>query len=133
MNLSPSDFVSDNLNEDILDESSEIDLEVMLAQVLADPNLVQHVMRTRNDGVETMTAYFRCDFSPGQQRYVLHVPFSPAFLEVPIVNSMFTEGSDGRIRVTDCQKFGARLEVILPPSGGSESSLLVEVIATAPV
>jgi hypothetical protein len=133
MNPSPSDLVSDALSDGALDESSEIDLEMMLAQILADPNLVQHVMRTRRDGVETLTAYFRCEFLPGQQRYVLHVPFSPAFTEMPVVNAMVTERSDVRIRITDCQKFGARMEVVLPPSDGSESSLMVEVIATTPI
>lgn len=132
MNPSPSDLVSGALSEGELDESSEVDLELMLAQVLADPNLVQHVMRTRCGGVETISAYFRCDFSPGQQRYVMHVPFSPAFSELPVVNTMVAEGSDGRIRVTDCQKFGARLEVVLPTSVDAEFNLLVEVIATAP-
>ena len=133
MNPSPSDLVSGALGDDTLDESSEIDLEVILAQILADPSLVQHVMRTRRDGVETVTAYFRCDFLPKQQRCILHVPFSPAFSELPIVNAMASERSDVRIRVTDCQKFGARMEVVLPPSSGSESSLLVEVIATTPI
>ena len=137
MNPSPSDLVTNALSDGSLDESSEIDLEIdletMLAQILADPNLVQHLMRTRRDGVETLTAYFRCVFLPGQQRYVLHVPFSPAFAQMPVVNAMVTERSDVRVRITDCQKFGARMEVVLPQPGGSENSLLVEVIATIPI
>ena len=130
MNPSPSDVASAALRDDPLDDSLELDPELMIARVLADPCLVQHVVRTNRDGVETVVAYFRCVFSRGLQRYVLHVPFSPAFVGIPVVSAMATEHADVRVRITDCQKFGARLEVVLPQPSDCETSLLVEVIAT---
>ncbi len=132
MNPSPSDVASESLRDEPLDELLELDPELVIAQILSDPNLVQHVVRTNRDGIETMVAYFRCGFSTGLQRYVLHVPFSPAFGGIPDVSAMATEQADVRVRITDRQKFGARLEVVLPRPSECETSLLVEVIATTP-
>lgn len=130
MNPSPSDLVSGISSESTSDEPAGFDPELLSEQILADPHLVQHLVRTRQDGVEAITAFFRCEFSPGQQRYVLHVPFSPAFPGIPVVHATVSEREDVRVRITDNQKFGARLEVVLPHPAKSANSLIVEVIAT---
>lgn len=112
------------------DEESFVDPELLLRQVLDDPNLVQHLTRTQHDGHESIVAYFRIEFVPGQQRHVLHVPFSPPLSFVPEVQANATDEQEVRVRVTDRQKFGVRAEVILPVPANSSRRLLVEVIAT---
>lgn len=122
-----------NLSEMLADgeaEVSDLDPEIMLEQILADPDLVQHVVRTNRDGCETVVGFFRCLLETGMQRYILHVPFTPPLANIPEVESMITERSDVRARVTDRQKFGTRIEVILPCPAESPTTLLVEVIAT---
>ena len=54
-------------------EASFLDPELILQQVLENRDLVQHVTRTRDAGIETIVGYFRVEFEPGQQRSVLHL------------------------------------------------------------
>ncbi len=136
MQPSHSNLLSDDLNDSSLDDGF-IDPELMLEQTLADPDLVQHVVRTKRDGAETIVGYFRCEFAPGQQRHVLHVPFMPAMATVPAIEAMVTEESSlpesVRVRVTDQQRFGGRMEIVLPEPAVSALSVLVEVIAHAAI
>ena len=118
------------------DETVEFDAEQMIAHVLSDPGVVQHVTRTRADGVETIAGYFRCPFKADQERSILHVPIVPALTEIPEVEALVMEddaasAGNARIRITDRQKFGLRLEVIR--SGGKlpATDLMVEVTCTA--
>ncbi len=113
------------------DAASAIDPELMLEQILNDPSLVQHIVRTQTADAETLVAYFRCSFSVEQQRAILHIPFSPPLSNVPSVEAMVVENETARVRVTDRQKFGARLEVVLPQPAALETRLLVEAIVTA--
>jgi hypothetical protein len=112
------------------DDSEFVDPEVALQQLLDDPNLVQHIMRTASDGCETIAAYFRVVFEPGQQRQVLHIPFAPSLKVVPQVEAHVTDQQDVRVRITDQQKFGIRAEIVLPKQSESRRSLLVEFIVT---
>jgi hypothetical protein len=134
MNSSQSNLLSEELNTPTMDEGF-IDPELMLEQTLADPNLVQHIVRSNQDGIESIVGYFRCEFLAGQQRYVLHAPFSPALGAVPAIEAMVADEEclqdSVRVRVTDKQKFGARLEVVLVEPAKKPISLLVEVIASA--
>ncbi len=126
MNSQPS-----NLLDESFDDDATVDPEVMLERILADPGLVQHIVRTRSEGRENIVGYFRCPFEAGQQRHILHVPFTPSLNSTPSIEALVTEASDVRIRVTDRQKYGARIEVILPVPSLNKQSLLVEVIATS--
>lgn len=111
-------------------EASFLDPELILQQVLENRDLVQHVTRTRDAGIETIVGYFRVEFEPGQQRSVLHVPFAPPLKIVPQVDAHVTDHENVRVRVTDCQKFGVRTEVILEQASKSHQKLLVEIVAT---
>ncbi len=128
MNSQRSDLLSDEVAD-----SDGIDPEIVLGQILADPELVQHVLRTRNQEIETVTGYFRCAFAPRQQRFVLHIPFSPAMASEPHVEALVSEPENVRIRVTERRKFGARLEIILPVPTEAAMSVLVEVLATSEI
>ena len=114
----------------IPNDESFVDPELILQQVLENQDLVQHVTRTQESGVNTIVGYFRIEFEPGQQRSVLHVPFAPPLKIVPQVDAHVTDHENVRVRVTDCQKFGIRTEIILDQASQSHQKILVEVIAT---
>lgn len=60
--------MSKNLFENLIDETNEIpeiDPEVFIQQLLDNPDLVQHVTRTKTDGDETVVGYFRIPFERG--------------------------------------------------------------------
>ena len=115
------------------DDHIEIDPELALEQTLADPDLIQHIVRTNRDGVDTVVGYFRCHFSEGQQRHVLHCSFNPPFEQLPTIDAMVTCRDDVRARITDCQKFGTRIELIFREPCLEETKLLVEVIASSSI
>ncbi len=119
-----TDFLAD-------DRSVELDPELMLAQLLADPHRIQHWVRTHRDGVDSIATYNRCDFVLGQQRYVWHLSFLPPFSFIPEIEARAAEDVDLRVRVTDRQKFGARLEIVLPQPAVANLSVLIEATATA--
>lgn len=111
-----------------------IDSEQIVNHLLADPDVTQHVTRRSCDGIDSMTGYYRCQFDASQERTVLHVPIHPPMACVPEVEVMFVEQADSfRIRVTDRQKFGARLEIIRSAGHDQTDSVMVEVILTTPV
>lgn len=107
-----------------------IDPEVVLQQILDDPNLVQHVSRIQCQGIETVTGYFRLTFAEGQQRQIIHFPFTPPLRLVPVVEAHATDQNDVRVRITDRQRFGVRAEVIHSRHKGLSQQILVEIIAT---
>lgn len=112
------------------DDDSFIDPEMLMQQVLNDPKMVQHITRTRQDGCETIVAYFRLSFEPNQQRQVLHLPFTPPLTSIPSVSAEVVEQQDGRVRITDVQKFGVRAEIILPMVDDHVTCRLIEVTAS---
>jgi hypothetical protein len=109
-----------------------VDAERIVLQLLADPDVTQQVTRRHCDGVDSIAGYFRCRFEPSQERAVLHVPIHPPMTEVPAVDACLVEDREGvRIRITDRQKFGARLEVIRSGGHDQPASVMVEVTLTA--
>lgn len=126
-----SDTGIDNLLE-MEDDEAFLDTELILQQLLENPNLVQHICRTEESGKETVVGYFRATFEPQQQRQILHVPFTPPLKSIPQVEAHVTDQQDVRIRITDCQKFGIRAEIILSQPAQTRKKLLVEIIATEP-
>ena len=108
-------------------ENEELELE---ESALSDPNLTQQIIRSRNDGLEIIVGYFRLEFSAGQKRQILHVPFVPSLRTIPNIEAHATDHQDVRIRITDTQRFGIRAEVILDTIPESTQSRLIEMIAT---
>ena len=115
---------------DMQDEENFVDPEMLLQQVIDNPNLVQQVTRTANNQLETIVGYFRIAFEPDQQCQVLHVPFTPPLKTIPNVQAHPTGQEDVRVRVTDCQKFGIRAEIILPIATRDPQTLLVEIVCS---
>lgn len=109
-----------------------IDPEILVAQMLEDPTILQQVTRTCREGVETLVGYFRCPLDAGQQRAVLHVPIEPVMAGSPAVEALVLE-VEGRVRATTCHPFGVRLEVVLDRPLEQAGSVVVEVVASHPV
>ena len=133
INLSLKNFMSDtgtNSLIDMEDKGDFIDPEVVLQQILDDPDFIQQVTRTTHEGRETITGYFRIALKPGEQRQILHVPFTPPLKTIPRVEARVEGQQSIRVRITDRQKFGLRAEVILARATESIRRVLVEVIAT---
>ena len=102
-----------------------------LESVLNDSELMQSITRRQSGGHDTFVGYFRCRFAAGQQRYSLHIPLYPAMEKVPDVEVMPIEADEVKARVTDRQKFGLRIELVLPKPTKSDQQILVEVTAYA--
>lgn len=115
------------------DQDETVDPELMLEQILANPELTQQLTRTVGDGNESVVAYFRCRIEPAQQRVVLHLPLVPPMERRPEVEASIMDDVPGRVRITDRQRFGIRLEIVLSESIREEMNLLVEIVASAPV
>ena len=130
MDMPTDNQTSDRLDDVADDRTVELDPELMLAQLLADPHMMQHWVRTHRDGVDSIATYNRCNFVPGQQRSVWHLSFLPPFSFIPEIEARAVEDVDLRVRVTDRQKFGARLEIVLPQPAAADLSVLIEATAT---
>ena len=100
-------------------------------KALIESGVVQQVQRYRNDEGESVCGIFRCDFEPLQRRVALHIPIHPPFKSVPSVEAIGVD-CDLRARVTDCQKFGVRLEIVVNDVAASEQSQFVDIVISAP-
>ena len=108
-------------------DESEIDPEMALEVLLGDPKLTQLLVRRQEDGVESITGYYRLPVEADQQRVSWHVPFVPPMLTLPACTADPVDRSDVRIRFTNVQKFGARAEMILSNPSDSNGSVLVTI------
>ena len=108
-------------------EESEIDPEMALEVLLSDKSLNQLMLRRQQDGVESITGYYRVPVEPGQQRVSWHVPFVPSMPNLPACTADPVDQSDVRIRFTNIQKFGARAEMILANPSNSKGSILIAI------
>ena len=112
------------------ESGATFDAESLLEHVLSDQDLIQHVTRTVIAGGQVVTGYFRCRFQPEQQREVIHFNFTPQLNEVPQINVTMMDDVPGRVRVTHCERFGARVEVVLDQPVSAPKKVLVEIIAS---
>lgn len=98
---------------------------------LVEAGIVQQFHRYRHDDSESICGIFRCDFEPLQRRTALHIPIHPPLNRLPNVEAI---GIDChlRTRVTDCQKYGVRIEIVLDEVCTVEQFHFLDVvIATA--
>ena len=115
------------------DRAIETDEAVDIVSIFQDPGLMQQVSRTEQDGFDTLVGYFRCKFECGQQRAVLHVVIQPAMPSLPEVETMVVDAENVRVRLTDIKVYGLRAEIVLSQPAASGMSILIEVIAAAPM
>ncbi len=97
---------------------------------LMQHGITQKITRMQHAGTETIVGVFRCDFESGQNRYILNIPIHPALQCVPEVESVvFEEGF--RVRTTDCEKFGVRLELANAEISNESRTIFIETVITA--
>ncbi len=106
-----------------------IDPELILAQILDNPAMTQYWQRYEIEGQDAISAFYRCGFLEGQQRYILNVPFHPPFQKIPNVSAALVDDTSGRVRITHQQKFGARIEIVLSQPATTAHSCLLEFTA----
>lgn len=118
-----------------LDASNEpeFDAEALLQLTLSNPDLKQHVSRCESDGADTMICYRRVTLAPGERRHAMHIALHPPMPAIPDVEAFMVDPISARIRITDRQRFGARLEIVLEEPVAVETQLMVEVMLTAPL
>ena len=97
-----------------------------------DGELTQWTTRATRDGFETQIHYERVVVSACQTRVILHLPFHPPFPQSPDVEAIAVN-ADARVRITDRQKFGVRLEIVLPSPGDSDRIIILETTCSCPV
>lgn len=122
------------VSESVLDtgDAADPDLLNYYVEALANaPSTSQIMFRTEEGGVETILSFHSITFLPNQKTEVVHLPFSPRLPHLPSVNGVLIGNIAGRIRVTDCQVYGARIEVILGriPTEPVSTMLRLQVIS----
>lgn len=130
MNSANPGSANSNSNETGNDEGQELSgtdpFQISdLDRFLANESLTQLAVHSTNENSETIVHYSRCQFEPGQTRYVLHIPFFPTLANKPTIDANVIE-FDARVRVTDCQRFGARIEIIANDSSDHPAIAVVE-------
>ena len=81
-------------------------------ELLAEqPDCQQLVVRRKTGNEETLFGFTCIHWQADQQTAVVHLPVFPAFASVPNIETEMLDGS-ARVRVTDCQPFGVRVELI---------------------
>jgi hypothetical protein len=91
--------------------------------VMADSAVSQHIIRSHDGTRDIFAGEFRISIAPQQTVHVLHVPLYPPMHSQPAVEA-FADNEAVRIRATDVQKFGVRLEIKVAAS----EETLVEII-----
>ncbi len=91
--------------------------------VMADPAVSQHIIRSHDGTQDLFAGEFRISIPPQQTIHVLHVPLHPPMASKPSVEA-FADTEALRIRVTDAERFGVRLEI----KAASSDDEIVEVI-----
>ena len=113
------------------DSNSELDSEAVSGTIFEDSGISQQWTRRQAEGFDTLSGHFRCSFCEQQQRYALHIPLYPAMEQVPEVEAAVVDCESAKVRITDRQKFGLRLEVVLPVPSSESRKVLVELTAYA--
>lgn len=129
MSLDPSPLLSQQFSTQ---PAPDIDIEQAMEVIAEDPSTSQLLIRSSQDGVESIMVYQKIQFEPGQLTGVLNVPFVPPLAGLPEIDGSLTDGTDARVRVTDCQVYGVRIEVVLSKSEDRSVSrmLLLSIVLT---
>lgn len=100
-------------------ETSEPALPEEDASLLPEEPLQERLVRSQTEeGRERVEGTVRIRFEPGQRIGHAHIPFCPAFVSVPQFECEQIEGPEGRIKPTQVQPFGARVEAKLAEDAG---------------
>lgn len=96
--------------------------------MLVDPSIVQQSTRSTLDGQDCISVTSRITIDAGADREVFHFPIQPPMNSTPLVDAYVVSGADVRIRVTQRQRFGVRVELILGQPADTATESVVEFI-----
>ncbi len=122
------------MEPDVLNETFDEGLEEELLPIQTDSTIFEQTTRSRHDGVDCMSITRRVKFLPDSDREIIHVAICPAMQDVPTVEAFVVSGHDARIRTTQCQKYGVRLEAIpsfKTENGTGEFETIIELLITS--
>ncbi len=125
--------LSSKVEQEVAEENhgNEIDLlERFLSDDTQSQLLVREIKQDSTGETETATSLQKIRFAVQQQRHVLHLAFEPDLCQTPQVQARIVIGG-GRIKVTHAEKFGVRLEVILPTPSDDLNEVVIEIVCTA--
>ena len=115
------DLISDSGNafsED--DESSET----------LPAGVSQRMTRASEDGGEMIYGIIRCDFAPNLRQQNIHIAFCPPLASRPQLTADQVDGPTARIRSTEVETYGARMEVKLKSASSEPSSVQIQFYAS---
>lgn len=112
-------------------ESSDQLLDQDFRELLAS-GITQQITRSIRDQTECIVGLYRLDFENDQLRYPLNIPIHPPLPDVPMVEAE-TMNVSSRVRVTNCQRFGVRIEVVLHENVNNNEPVFVEVSISSPI
>lgn len=96
---------------------------------MSDPTVRQYIIRSTAEGKDQLSGEFRITIAANQSTSVVHVPLYPPMQHVPEVEA-FCENENVRIRVTDAQRFGIRLEMKTAQSSDAIDEIIqVQIVA----
>ena len=114
-----------------LEPVPELDWEQVQAQLLEQPGCRQLLFRSVDAEHELVQAALRVSWPAGSSLAVMHLPLVPPVAEITQVSVELAATTNARLRITDQQPYGIRVEASLPaaPKDPIEDFLLLVVVA----
>lgn len=114
-----------------LAEEAGLDWELVLAQALEEPNCRQLIYRHSEGDREIVQAMLEVHWAAGETIAVVHLPLVPPLEAAPHVEAELAMVPEARLRVTDRQPFGVRVEVALPRAVTSTTQHRLQLVVQA--
>lgn len=112
------------------DSQVEDELEIE-SPILTDRSIRQQMIRSIVGAEDCLSVTARVSVAQDADRAILHIPVYPPFDSIPEVDAFVVQGSELRIRVTQKQRFGLRLEAVLSRPAELAVESVVEIIMRA--
>ena len=106
----------------------DIDLEEPQLPIFSDTSISQQTIRSEFEGEDCLNATTRAIIPAGADRHVIHIAICPAMEAIPEVDAYVISGTEARIRTTQRQKFGVRLELVVGQVADQDRETILEVV-----
>jgi hypothetical protein len=114
----------------VVDSPSETAPATAGSDARLPPEVSQQLIRSLDeDGHETVRAWLRGRFAPGQRATSLHVAFCPPLHSAPRVHVRQLDGAATQVKVAQVLAYGARIDLRLQHFSQIEETVLVELSA----
>jgi hypothetical protein len=108
------------------DSSSEDSLSDEFPDETWPAGVTQQMTRLRKEGGEMLVGGVRVDFVAGERQRAVHLGFCPPLEGPPQFHIDQSEGPEVHVDVTQCEPFGARLEVKLQQTSERAESVVLQ-------